>query len=92
VLIILTAAILTIFSLTRVNGDTETSLGASEAFWQSLTRVLDPGTFSGDVNWPTRIAGRSSRSAGSSSPAASSRARPGVHRPVRSRRLLDRAP
>jgi Trk K+ transport system NAD-binding subunit len=26
-----------------------------EAFWQSMLRTLDPGTFGGDQGWPTRI-------------------------------------
>jgi len=29
--------------------------GLGEAFWQSLLRILDPGTFSGDTGWFLRI-------------------------------------
>ena len=56
-LILATALVLTIFRLTGVNGDTDHSLGVIEAFWQSLLRVVDAGTFAGDKGWFTRIVG-----------------------------------
>jgi ion channel POLLUX/CASTOR len=38
---------------TAINEDKHPGLG--EAFWQSLLRILDPGTFSGDNGWFLRI-------------------------------------
>jgi ion channel POLLUX/CASTOR len=36
-----------------INADEDPSL--VESFWQSLLRILDPGTFSEDRGWPLRI-------------------------------------
>jgi hypothetical protein len=52
--IILAALIMTVFRLTGFNGD-EGRLDPLEAFWQSLLRVLDAGTFAGDTGWTARI-------------------------------------
>jgi voltage-gated potassium channel Kch len=38
---------------TAINEEQDPSFG--EAFWQSLLRILDPGTFSGDSGWFLRI-------------------------------------
>lgn len=38
---------------TAINEDAHPGLG--EAFWQSLLRILDPGTFSGDNGWFLRV-------------------------------------
>ena len=46
------ALALTIFGV-GVNEDANPSL--LERFWQTLLRILDPGTFSGDTGWPLRI-------------------------------------
>jgi ion channel POLLUX/CASTOR len=51
-LVFLAALVLTIFGI-GVNEDKTPSL--LERFWQSLLRILDPGTFSGDSGWPLRI-------------------------------------
>ncbi|HEY3736510.1 MAG TPA: hypothetical protein VGL26_03630 [Jatrophihabitans sp.] len=52
--IILVATLLdTVLGITGVNGGGK--LGFGEAFWQSLLRVLDSGTFASDVHWTTRI-------------------------------------
>lgn len=51
-LVFLAALVLTIFGV-GVNEEKDPSL--LEAFWQSLLRILDPGTFSGDTGWPLRI-------------------------------------
>jgi ion channel POLLUX/CASTOR len=51
-LVFLAALVLTIFGI-GVNAGEDPSL--LEAFWQSLLRILDPGTFSGDTGWPLRI-------------------------------------
>ncbi|HEY4375593.1 MAG TPA: hypothetical protein VGM93_00470, partial [Acidimicrobiales bacterium] len=51
--IIVATAILTAFSLTGINGGG--SLTIPQAFWQSLLRVLDSGTFAGDTQWWARI-------------------------------------
>ena len=52
--IVSAALIMTVFRLTGFNGDEE-RLGPLEAFWQSLLRVLDAGTFAGDTGWTARI-------------------------------------
>jgi ion channel POLLUX/CASTOR len=52
-IIFLSAAILTLTGLNGIAGGK--SLGPFEAFWQSLLRVLDSGSFAGDTNWWTRI-------------------------------------
>ncbi len=46
------ALVLTVFGV-GINEDKTPSL--LERFWQSLLRILDPGTFSGDTGWPLRI-------------------------------------
>ncbi len=52
-IILVSAVILTLTGLSGVAGGK--SLGPFEAFWQSLLRVLDSGSFAGDTNWWTRI-------------------------------------
>jgi Trk K+ transport system NAD-binding subunit len=52
-IIVVSALALTALRLAGVNGGGR--LGFGEAFWQSLLRVLDSGTFAGDRDWPTRI-------------------------------------
>jgi voltage-gated potassium channel Kch len=47
------AALILAITGTAINGDKRPGLG--EAFWQSLLRILDPGTFSGDNGWFLRI-------------------------------------
>lgn len=54
VLILVTALMFTAFRLSGVNGG-EDGLGVFEAFWQSLLRVVDAGTFAGDTGWVTRV-------------------------------------
>ncbi|MCU1397213.1 MAG: hypothetical protein JWN62_322 [Acidimicrobiales bacterium] len=52
--ILVASAILTVFQLRGINGvDNKEDL--LENFWLAMTRVLDPGTFSGENGWPTRI-------------------------------------
>ena len=51
-LVFVAALFLTVFGI-GVNEDKTPSL--LERFWQSLLRILDPGTFSGDVGWPLRV-------------------------------------
>jgi ion channel POLLUX/CASTOR len=51
-LVFVAALVLTIFGI-GINEDKTPSL--LERFWQSLLRILDPGTFSGDAGWPLRI-------------------------------------
>ena len=55
-IIVVTALVLVVFRLTGVNGAGE-PLGAVEAVWQSLLRVVDAGTFAGDTSWITRAVG-----------------------------------
>lgn len=55
-LLVVTALVLTAFSVTGVNGSDD-DLAIGEAFWQALLRVVDAGTFAGDTGWPTRIIG-----------------------------------
>jgi Trk K+ transport system NAD-binding subunit len=52
-IVVVAALLLTAFRLNGVNGGG--SLSFPEAFWQSLLRVLDTGTFASDRDWPTRI-------------------------------------
>jgi ion channel POLLUX/CASTOR len=55
-LVILVASlIISIFSITGINGEKESHNGFIENFWLAMTRVLDPGTFSGENGWPIRI-------------------------------------
>src|SRR4030095_3446072 len=51
-LVFVAALVLTIFGI-GINADKTPSL--LERFWQSLLRILDPGTFSDDAGWPLRI-------------------------------------
>lgn len=53
-IVIVSAIILTIFRLRGIGGG-EASLPIHEAFWQSLLRVVDAGSFAGDTGWVTRI-------------------------------------
>lgn len=53
VVILIATILYTIFRLTGVNG--EGHLGVAEAFWQSILRVLDSGTFANDQHWWGRI-------------------------------------
>lgn len=53
VIILVSAVVLTVTGLSGIGGGK--SLGPFEAFWQSLLRVLDSGSFAGDTNWWTRI-------------------------------------
>ncbi len=55
-IIVIAALVVTVFRLTGVNGGDE-HLGVVEAFWQSLLRVVDAGTFAGDSGWVTRLVG-----------------------------------
>jgi voltage-gated potassium channel Kch len=54
VIILIAALLLTIFQLEGINGEPN-QLGLIENYWLSMTRVLDPGTFSGESGWPTRF-------------------------------------
>ncbi len=56
-IIAVTAVVLTVFGLTGVNGNRDEDLGVVEALWQSMLRVVDAGTFAGDIGWVTRIVG-----------------------------------
>ncbi len=49
--IIISAALLTVFPVT-FTGDEDASV--AEDLWQSLLRVIDPGTMAGDVGWGRR--------------------------------------
>lgn len=51
-LVFVASLIVTILDV-GINADEDPSL--VESFWQSLLRILDPGTFSGDRGWPLRI-------------------------------------
>ncbi len=50
--ILVAALIATIAGLSMGDGNPTNFV---ESFWQSMLRTLDPGTFSGDAGWPTRI-------------------------------------
>lgn len=52
-IIVAAALILTIARLAGVNG--EGRIGFGEAMWQSMLRVVDPGTFADDEGWLTRV-------------------------------------
>ena len=52
-LIMLTAFVLMLFRVHGVNGGKR--LGILEAFWQSLSRVMDGGTFAADSGWSARV-------------------------------------
>ena len=51
--LVLTAAL--VLAITGTEIDESKDLDFIEAFWQSLLRILDPGTFSGDNGWFLRI-------------------------------------
>ncbi len=51
--LVLFAAFVLAITGTAINEDKHPGLG--EAFWQSLLRILDPGTFSGDNGWFLRV-------------------------------------
>jgi voltage-gated potassium channel Kch len=51
--LVFSAALLLAITGTAINEDEQPGIG--EAFWQSLLRILDPGTFSGDNGWFLRI-------------------------------------
>jgi voltage-gated potassium channel Kch len=50
-IVVLAAFVLAIFRV-RIN---DKDVGFFEAFWQSMLRVLDPGTFAGDNGWGLRV-------------------------------------
>ncbi len=52
--IVVAATILTVFGISGVNGGAA-GLSFPEAFWNSVERVLDSGTFANDNHWPTRV-------------------------------------
>lgn len=52
VVILISSLVLTLFRIGGVSG--EGRVGFLENFWQSMLRLLDPGTFSGDAGWITR--------------------------------------
>ena len=52
--ILLASLVLTVFQLKGINGEPQKE-GLLENFWLAMTRVLDPGTFSGEAGWPTRL-------------------------------------
>jgi Trk K+ transport system NAD-binding subunit len=52
-IILVSALLLTGLQLAGINGGGK--LNFAEAFWQSLVRVLDSGTFASDHDWPARI-------------------------------------
>jgi voltage-gated potassium channel Kch len=51
--LVFVAALVLAVTRTAINGERHPGIG--EAFWQSLLRILDPGTFSGDNGWFLRI-------------------------------------
>ncbi|HEY7008632.1 MAG TPA: hypothetical protein VH395_06825 [Jatrophihabitantaceae bacterium] len=51
--IMIATVLLATLRLAGINGGGR--LGFAEAFWQSLERVLDTGTFASDRDWPTRL-------------------------------------
>ena len=50
---VVAGVLLSVLGLTGVDGGER--LGLAEGTWQALLRTLDPGTFSGDTGWPTRL-------------------------------------
>jgi hypothetical protein len=52
VVILISSLVLTLFRIGGVAG--EGRVGFIENLWQSMLRLLDPGTFSGDAGWVTR--------------------------------------
>ena len=57
VLIIVVGMIISVVMRITGIGGVDKSLSPLEAFWQSLLRVLDAGSFAGDAGWPARILG-----------------------------------
>ena len=53
--ILVASLIITIFQISGINGDLKGTEGFFQNFWLAMTRVLDPGTFSGESGWPIRI-------------------------------------
>lgn len=51
---VLLVAALVLTAISADLGD-EQDVGFVESFWQSMTRMLDPGTFTGDAGWPVRV-------------------------------------
>jgi voltage-gated potassium channel Kch len=51
--LVFVAALVLAITGTAINEDHHPGIG--EAFWQSLLRILDPGTFSGDNGWFLRV-------------------------------------
>ena len=56
VVIVVAATADTVFSFVGVN-DQEQGLHFYESMWQSLLRVIDPGTFADDEEWSSRVLG-----------------------------------
>lgn len=52
-IIAVSAAVLAAFRVGGINSGMR--LGPLEAFWESLLRVLDSGSFAADATWPTRL-------------------------------------
>ena len=52
-IILVSALLMTALQVTGINGGGKLDFG--EAFWQSLLRVLDSGTFASDQHWTTRL-------------------------------------
>jgi Trk K+ transport system NAD-binding subunit len=40
-----------IYIVSGISPDSEEEMGAFDAFWQTFTRALDPGTMAGDTSW-----------------------------------------
>jgi Castor and Pollux protein voltage-gated ion channel component len=55
VIVLVAAAVLTIFKISGVGGENHNDL--AQSFWQSLLRVLDTGTIANDTAWPARLVG-----------------------------------
>lgn len=55
--IAVTSLMMVLFNLSGVNGETSEHLGFWESLWQATLRLLDAGTFSGDVGFGTRVVG-----------------------------------
>ena len=55
--IAVTSLMMVLFNLSGVNGETSQHLGFWESLWQATLRLLDAGTFSGDVGFGTRVIG-----------------------------------
>lgn len=54
-IILLGALVITVLRIKGINGGQD--LGFGEAFWQSLLRIVDAGTFAADTGWFTRVLG-----------------------------------